>query len=197
MTNILEVQEYQEQVSFVESKANELVISSPEDMVVASDLLNDLKKVETAIVERKTAITRPLMTALASARDLFKPLETGYASAKTTIKSKMLSYAEAEEARITKEAARVEKRVAGGTMRPDTAMRKIEEAGEVKKTFDGTSSKTSIRIVTKVRIVDESQIPREYLVPDMTKITNAILRDKQVISGIETYAEKSIVGSSR
>ena len=187
-----EAEEYQNQVSFVKEKAGELTITSDEDMTIASDLLNDIKKVETVISERKQAITRPLMSALASARDLFKPLETGYAEAKTTIKGKMLSYSADEEARIVKESERVEKRVEKGTMKVETAARKLEEAGEVKKTYSGGRSKTSIRTVQKVRIVDESQIPREYLIPDMKKITDAILRQGEVVSGVETYEEKII-----
>ena len=191
-----EVSEYKDQVLFVQEKANELGIQTEQDMVAASDLLNDLKLVETSIVERKQAITRPLMEALSSARDLFKPLENGYSEAKKTIKGKMVDYTDKEEARIAKETERVEARVAKGTMRPDTAIAKMEEAGEIKKSFAGTTSKTSIRKITKIRIVDENEIPREWLEPSMKRITQAVLRDKEVIPGVETFEEKSIVGSS-
>jgi hypothetical protein len=191
-----EVSEYNDQVSFVQDKANGLTVASDSDMTTASDLLNDLKQVETSITERKQAITRPLMTALSSARELFKPLEKGYADAKKTIKDKMVAYSEEEEERIEKERERVEARVLRGSMRADTAVKKIEEAGEIKKTFEGGTSKTSIRVITKVRIVDELQIPRDYLTPDIKAITEAVLRQKKVINGVETYSEKNIVGRS-
>lgn len=192
-----EVAEYQNQVSFVQKKADELIVASEDDMAVASDLRDDVKKVEKAYIERKQAITRPLMASLASTRDLFKPLEKAYASAKETINDKMLAYNNAEEERITKETNRVEKRVEKGTMRADTAVRKIEEAGEVKKSFDGLNSKISIRKVTKIRIVDEDQIPREFMIPDLKQITEAVLRGKQTIAGVETYEEKSIASLTR
>ena len=192
-----EIKEYKDQVLFVQKAANSLEIKSPEDMAKGSDLLDAVKKVEASIIERKEQITRPLMTALASARDLFKPLEVGHVEAKKTIKAKMLEYSLAEEERINKEKERVEKRVEKGTMRTDTAIKKMEEIGDVQKSFEGGTGKTSIRTITKVRIVDESLIPREYLVPDMTKITEAVLRQKLTIAGVETYEEKSIVGSSR
>jgi hypothetical protein len=191
------VAEYKKQILFVQQKANELVIASDEDMAKGADLLDAVKKVETGIIERKEMITRPLMSALASARELFKPLEVGHAEAKKTIKAKMLDYTIAEDERIAKEKERVEARVEKGTMRMDTAVKKMEDIGDAKTSFAGEKAKTSIRVVTKVRVVDESLVPREYLIVDMTKVTEAVLRQKIIIPGIETFKEKSIVGSSR
>lgn len=192
-----DVKEYKSQVAFVQKGADNLVIATPDDMAKASDLLVAVGKIEKAVTERKEAITRPLMSALASARDLFKPLEAGYAEAKKTIKGKMLDYSIAEEERINKEKERVEKRVEKGTMRTDTAISKLENIGEAPKSFSGESSKSSLRTVTKVRIIDENLLPREYLVPDLKKITEAVLKQKLSVPGTETYEEKSIVGSSR
>jgi len=192
-----EVQEYQTQVSFVKESADRLAIQTHEDMVVASDLLGSVKRVKEAINERKNDITRPLMSALSSARDLFKPLEAGYAEAEKTIRAKMLTYSIKEEERIASAQAKIEGRVERGTMRQDTGIKKLEEIGDVPKSFDGSVSKTSLRTVTKVRIVDESMIPREYLVPNTVAITNAVLRDKIVIPGVETYEEKTIVSKSK
>tara|TARA_R100000750_G_scaffold62574_1_gene56745 strand:- start:29 stop:640 length:612 start_codon:yes stop_codon:yes gene_type:complete len=192
-----EEEEIKNQVLLVQEQADGLVIVSDEDMSQASDILNAVKKVEKTIIDRKKEITGPLMKALASARDLFKPFEVGHVEAKKTIKAKMLEYSIVEEERIEKEKERVEKRVEKGTMRVDTAVKKIEEAGEIKKSFDGSSSNSFIRVATKIRITDESLIPREYLIPDMKAITEAVLKGKQTVAGVETYEEKSIVGRTR
>ena len=192
-----ELKEYKSQVLFVQKAANALVITSNEDMTKGSDILNSVKQIKKSITERKELITRPLMDALASARDLFKPLETGYAEAEKTIKAKMLDFSIAEEERITKEKARVEARVEKGTMRTDTAIEKMEQIGDSKNSFAGESSKVSIRRMVKVRIVDESLIPREYLVPDMTRITEAVIRQGQIVPGVETYEEKVIASTTR
>ncbi len=192
-----EVSEYKNQISFVQDQSKKLVITSEEDMAKGSDLLDELKLVEKAINDRKKAITKPLMDGLASVRNLFKPLETAYSEAKATIKDKMLVFTIAEEERINLEKSRVEARVEKGTMRTDTAVNKLEGIGEVKKSFTGETGKTSIRKVTKVRIVDESLIPREYLIPDEKKITEAVLKGGAVIAGVETYEEKSIVSRTR
>jgi len=191
-----EVAEYNNQISLVVEKAEGLTIVSKEDMVVASDVLDEVKKVEKSIVDRKKEITGPLMTALASARGLFKPLEEGHKEAKGIIKVKMLDYTVAEEERIEIEKERVVKRVEKGTMRVDTGIKKMEGIGDAPKSFEGTNSKTSIRKITKLRITDESLIPREYLIPDMKKLTEAVLKDNLEVPGTETFIEKSIVGRS-
>lgn len=195
-TQLIE-KELKPQVLFVRRAAEDLVIASEEDMAKGADLLDAVKKVEAVIIGRKEQITRPLMVALASARDLFKPLEIGHTEAKKTIKQKMLDYSIAEEERINKEKARVEARVEKGTMRTDTAIKKLEGIGDASKSFSGSTGKTSIRTVTKVRIVDESLLPREYLVPDMQKIQEAVLKQKLSVPGVETFEEHFIVGSSR
>lgn len=192
-----EIKEYRSQVSFVQKGANDLVVATPDDMAKASDLLVAVGKIEKAVTERKELITRPLMTALVSARDLFKPLEVGYAEAKKTIKAKMLDYSIVEEQRITLEKSRVEARVEKGTMRVDTAVKKLEGIGDAPKSFAGESSRTSLKTVTKVRVVDKSLIPLEYMEPDMVKINQAVLKQKLIVPGVETFEERSIVGSSR
>ncbi len=191
-----ELKEYKSQVTFVQKAANDLVISSNEDMEKGTDLLNAVKQIKTAITERKEQITRPLMTALASARDLFKPLETGHAEAEKTIKAKMLAFSESEQTRIDTDKDRIQKRVEKGTMKVETALDKLENLGEVGKSFSGDSGKVSIRVIRKVRVVDETLLPREYLVPDLKKITQDALQGK-LIPGIDIYEEKVVAAGSR
>lgn len=192
-----EVVEFRGLVDFVKAEANKLVVASDEDMKKASDLLVQVVQVEKAIQERKEKITRPLMAGLSEARELFKPMETGHAEAKKTIKAKMLEYTIAEEERIEKEKNKVIARAEKGTMREDTAIKKLEDIGEAPKAYAGESSRTSLQTVRKVRITDEALIPREYLVPDMVKIKDAVLKEKLTVAGVEVYEEKSIVGYSR
>lgn len=192
-----EVVEFRGLVDFVKTEANRLKVENEEDMKKASDLLVQVVQVEKAIQERKEKITRPLMAGLAEARELFKPMETGHAEAKKTIKAKMLDYTIAEEERIAKEKERVEARVEKGTMRVDTAVKKLEDIGEVKKSVSTESGRTSLHTVRKVRIVDESLLPREYLVADVKKINEAVLKQNLIVAGTEIYEEKSIVGYSR
>lgn len=179
-----EMSEYRTQILTVQKMANELRIESVDDLSKATDLLKTVSDGEKLITSRKEEITRPLMKALASGRDLFKPIELGFADAKKVIKSKMLAFQIEEEERIAKETARTEARVAKGTMKAETAAAKLEKIG--------TAPKMNTRTLVKVRVVDETLIPREYLVPDMTKITEAVLRQGASIPGVEKYEEKIV-----
>jgi len=188
-----EIAEYKSEVSAVQKAANDYVIVNQDDLDRGADLLHEVKRVQDIITARKEEITRPLMKALVSARDFFKPLEMSYEDAKKTIKAKMLAYQveQDEKARIEKE--RIANRVAKGTMRPDTAIKKMEEINEPEFKGKGSVGKVQTRTIVKVRIVDETSIPREYLVPDMSKITEAILRQGIEIPGVERYEEKQLV----
>lgn len=180
-----ELAEIKSQVSGVQIAANNLSVNNQTDMDLATDLLHNVSKVEKLIIERKESVTKPLMKSLAAVRDLFKPLEIGYSEAKKTIKAKILAYTIEEDDRITKEKNRISARVERGTMRADTAAGKLEAVGE--------GPKSNIRTLKKVRIVDETIIPREWLEPSMTRITEAVLRQNMIIPGVEIFEERVIV----
>ncbi len=188
-----ELIEVKEHVTTVQDVANALLVNSPESMAQATDALHRVGQAEKFIAFKKEGITRPLMQSLASVRDLFKPLETNLAEAKRIIKGKMISWQTEEDARIQKEKDRITKRVEKGTMKPETAAGKLEKVGDAPVSTKGDVGKATIREVKKVRVADEALIPREYLVPNMTLITESVLRKGLTISGIELYIEKVVV----
>ena len=189
--------EIKSQVSIVQQSANALVVEDKKSMSLATDLLHNVSQAEKYVIERKEEVTKPLMGALAKVRDLFRPMESNLADAKKIIKSKMLEFSILESDRIEKEQQRIAKRVEKGLMRADTAAGKLETLGESSAPVEGESGKSSIRDVKKIRIVDETAIPREYMTPNMPLITEAIIRKGLTISGVEMYVEKIIVSRSR
>lgn len=176
----------------VQAAANNFQIFNEEDLSKSADILKHISDGEKLLTTRKEDITRPLMTSLSSVRDLFKPLELGFAEAKKVLKSKVLAYQIEQDDKAEKEKAKIAARVEKGTMRADTAANKMENVVESSKSIAGNSGKISVRVLTKVRITDEYAIPREYLVVDMIKITEAVLKQGITIPGVEKYEEKSI-----
>jgi len=185
--------EIKQQVSIVQQSANALVVEDQKGMSLATDILHNVSQAEKYVIEQKEAITRPLMASLAKVRDLFRPVESNLADAKKIIKSKMLEFSILESDRIEKEQARISARVAKGTMKNETAASKLEALGEVNAGSQGEVGKSSIREVRKIRIIDETVIPYEYMMPNLPKITEAIIRQGLTISGCELYVEKQIV----
>lgn len=179
--------EAKQSVLTAQQQANILKITNPDQADDAAILLRTIKDYHKSLIARKEEMTRPLMKSLASIRDLFKPLEGDLLDAEKITKGKLLAFQIEEEERIAIAAKKVTDRVDRGTMRPDTAAEKLGVIGEVKK-VKGIQTRT----LTKVRVVDEALIPREYLVPNMVAITEAILHRNEQIPGVEKYEEKSL-----
>lgn len=171
-----------------------IIIKSPEDFESAVELGSKIKLVSKAVTQRKEAITKPLNEALKSARDLFRPLENDLDSAETELKSKMLSFKEEERKKIAETQAKVEARVEKGTMKQETALKKVQDVQEstTAKTVETSSgAKATEKFVTKYVIVDETAIPREFLVPDMAKIKESFKLGVPV-AGVEARKEATM-----
>lgn len=195
-----ELQEIKTQVSTVQQSAMSLVVENKEDMAKVADLRHNVTQAQKFILSRKEEITRPLMKSLASIRDLFVPLESSLKNAKSIIDEKVKAWDVEETNRIETQQAKLASKVASGYMKAETAAGKLETLGEVSKMTEGSTGKMIFRSVPKVRIIDETLIPREYMVPShqdyknqLNKITEAIIRQGLTISGCELYVEKQIV----
>lgn len=179
------------QISKLENQATAVTIEDPKGYSDAIDIVARLKEIGSNIKNKKESITKPLNEALRNARELFKPIEEQFINAEKIVKTKLLDYkrAEDEKARIEEEkiAARVEK----GTLKMETAERKIGEVERVDNSSQGKVGKIEVRKIKKVRIVDEMAIPRDYLIPDMVKIRREALEGKQ-IAGVEIYDEEIV-----
>lgn len=183
--------EFRSEVSAVERKADAIEITKSEEYANAVDIVAKLKEIGSKIKEKKESLTKPLNEALRNARELFAPLEMQFSNAEGIIKGKLLDYKRKkdEEARI--EEARIAARVEKGTLKIETAERKMEAVERIDTTTRGDVGEISIRKIKKVRIVNESLIPREYLQPDMVAIRRDALGGK-AIAGVEVYDEEVV-----
>lgn len=175
--------------------AEALEITTPEQMTSATDLLSKMKTVAKMIKERKEAITKPLMEALTSARDLFKPIEANLEAAERVVKGKMLDYQREQDEKAEAERIKIAQKVEAGRMKPETAVAKMEKIEDAPASVQGKVGAMAFRTIKKYRVTDESKLARKYLMPDMAKIT-ADLKAGAVVEGAEAYEEK-VVASSR
>lgn len=187
----VELQPINAQLAKLENQANMATITTQEEYARAIDLVSELKEAGSKIKNLKESITKPLNEGLRNARAMFAPVEERYENAERIIKTKLLDYkrkvddeARAAEAKI---AARVEK----GTLKLETAEKKLDAIERVETTTQGKVGAIQIRVVKKVRITDANALPREYLVPNETLIRKDALSGK-VIPGVEVYSEESI-----
>lgn len=187
-----DIQKYRSHTDKLVEAARTFTITSAKDVEESADILHNIKLVEKAVIEKKEEITKPLMASLAATRDLFKPFEEAFDSARKMIKRKIIDFNEAEQQRIAAKNEKLAARVAKGTMTAETAAQKMDAVGQAKTSVSGSVGAIQTRKITKVRVIDEAAIPREYLVPDISKITIAVLQENKTVPGTEKYTETII-----
>lgn len=179
------------QVSKLENQATAVTIESQEGYESAIDLVSKLKETGSEIKNKKESITKPLNEALRNVRDMFRPIEDQFANAERIIKNKLLDYKRKKDEEARAEEARVAARVAKGTMKLETAEKKMDSIERVENTTRGQVGQVQIKKIRKVRITNQDEVPRKYLVPDMVLIRQDVLGGI-VIPGVEIYEEETI-----
>ena len=160
------------EVITAQQSANALSVTNPEQAEQASNILHFIKEKTRMLTEEKEKLTRPAMQTLASIKALFAPQELALKDADKMVRAKMLAYQIEKQDRIDTAKAKIAARAARGSIRQDTAVKKLGEVGAVAKT-------TGVKFTTrrKLEIMDETMIPREFLVPDREAITRALFAD--------------------
>lgn len=186
-----EIAIFKAQVSRLENKADSIMIESKEHYTEAIDIVAKLKDTGSKIKLSKESITKPLNESLKNIRALFAPLEEQFEKAERIIKIKLLDYKRKIDAEAKAKEDAIAARVEKGTIKLETAEKKIENIERVEQTTKGKIGEVQIRKIKKVRIINEADIPREYLIPDMVSIRRDALGGKS-IKGVEVYEEESI-----
>ena len=123
---------------------------------------------------------------------IYKPVEKELLECDRIVRDKISEY-QTEQVRLARlEEQRLAARVEKGTMKLETAIRKVEQIEKPENKVDlGEAHAMHFREDRIPRIVNEADIPREYLVPDMSKIKVAIkqLNLVEEKSGIFTTRE--------
>ena len=175
MTTDLVPVEVVKQVLNVQQEALSLEVVNPDSAERASTILHAIKEATRILTERKVEITRPAMESLAKVKALFAPRELALKDADKMVRAKMRAYQIEEQDKIDTKKAKIAARVEKGTLRADTAVAKLGEVGETKKT-------EGIKFTTRrqLEIMDETMIPHEYMIPNREMITKALFADVPV-----------------
>lgn len=176
--------------------AKALSVENDEQLIEAKDLLTNINRAGDMMKRLKDGFIKPLNDLLKSYRAKFTAPETELDQAVMIVKTKILNYHNKLEAKRREEEARIAARVEKGTMKVETAARKIEAMPTIQTKVSAGNSLGSItfREEKKVVIVDENLIPRQYLVPDMVLIRRAALAGVE-IPGVKIDVVKNIANT--
>lgn len=187
-----DVDTIKKEVSVVQALANSIEITDEESFSKSSDVLSKIKQYGKIIKERREEITRPLLTSLNSVRNLFRGVEDACESAEKTIKNKVSSYLAEQEIKVNIEKQKIADQIEKGKLKnPETIAKKLDNIEEVKTNTSGEFGKIRTREVKKIKIVDETLLPREYLIPNEKKITEDFKNGIE-IPGTEVYIDRII-----
>ena len=173
-------------VEAVESQSR-FKVTSEEKLQMAVVARKQIKEASKNLETQKKSITDPLNAALKNTRTLFAPFEERLQVVDKWLGGQMLDWMEKKDAEARAKAVEVEKKVAEGQITFAKASAAVEKATAKVEAIP-------VRELTRLRIVDASKLPREYLVPDEGKIF-AALKGGQKVEGAELYKEKIVVNA--
>lgn len=179
-----------EAIKIAEEKAMTLAdnsrikVNSQPTLDQAKTSLTQVKEIKKIVQEKKDSVVKPLNEALKNTRALFKPIEDKVDVIETYLKGEVLKYntklLQEQRKREEEAQAKIEK---GAT---------FEEATKLVANTEKKIDAIPTRKIKRLKIVDESKIERQFLIPDEQAIKEALLSGIKV-SGCELVEEEIIV----
>lgn len=191
MEKTKEIVEIQKQSTTIQEFAERVAITNDEEYAEAGDKTKDIKLLGKLIKEQKEKYTLPAKQIIAEANERYSPYEKICAEAERTIKNKMICYYNEQEEKRRKEEEVLAKRVEKGTMKETTAVRKMEQMPEQKKTIDAGRSQVQAKTRREAVIIDPSIVPKEYWDLNESRAKRAALAGA-IVPGVEIRFVKDI-----
>lgn len=192
------IKEISADVKKQQSVAQKLVVTSPEEVVKATEFLGGIKARLKKIEDLRTAFVKPLNDHVKTINAMFKEQSSPLEAIETTVKRSISDFKLEEEKKARAEEARLAK------IR-DTANAKREEKGQdqiftpvktverSEQTVNTDAGRSTAKKVWKYRIVDIDKVPRQYLRCEIkhSEVTKAI-NEGLKIEGLDIYEDFDI-----
>lgn len=185
-------------VNTLVEKAKELDICDASTNEYGIGLLSKIAEGKKKAEALRKLFTDPLNQSLKAINGFFKNLTAPLDEADTIIRNKVLMFRKAEEERARKEAEELQRKL-------EEEAKKQAEMGNKEvippppvvaqtppTTMTAKNGSATVRKVWDFEIEDEGAIPREYLIPDTTKIRQAIKDGVREIAGIRIFQKETI-----
>lgn len=195
------------EASDLELRANALVVYDDTTAGEATNALGFIASAKKKLEEKRTFFVKPLNDQVKAINTMFKQYNTPLDNADRTLRGKVLAYrqevqrkAREEEERLRKLAEKEQKRLEkkaekkGEPAPPPIVMPTIEAAP---KTIQADMGTATTKTVWDFQIVDESQIPREYMVVDEKKIRAVVKAGVREIPGVKIYQTEQLAIRAR
>ncbi len=166
----------EKEFSPIEKKVQSLKVVDEKSKVVAAGYLKQAKDVLKKVVDFKEKKTKPLNEALKVIRAETAPVELRLKAVIDSLTRSLTVY-QTEETRIADEkAAKIAARVGEGKgkLKGETAMAQINELDTPSRVVATDAGVVGFRKQSRLEVFDETLLPREFLMPNLPAINNAL-----------------------
>lgn len=203
---------YLELIENIEKALDEssmIVIVTESDVATAANYIANFKKIEKKIESFRKELVQPLMDKKAEIDSFFKSIPARFEDELKRLNSEVLEFKRKVEVEARKKAEEERRRLEEEALQNAIKEGRDEPAiipeiiPQVKKVSEMNAAKVHTRKTKTITIINESLIPREYLIPDEQKIRaermkyEACNEDgsqvKSTIPGVEFTFNESVV----
>lgn len=175
-----EIEVVRQSVSRMKTMIESSPVTTDEELGTVADKVKNIKTLAKAIKEKKDKFVAPAKAIVDEAKATFDPLIKECENAELILKERAQKYmlAKEEKDRIAKE--KIAAKVEAGTMKPETAVKKMEAMPEVQNTVR-TDTGAGLRMAKRkvAKITDVSLIPDEFWIVDEVRVRReALEREK-------------------
>lgn len=178
------------------TEANNLEVKTQEDYEKATAVLGKIKTAQKLIKANRDTVLKPILEAEKAERARWKPIEQEIEQAEVIVKQKMLGYVNRIEQEAREKERKVQIQIKTGKIRPETALKKLENVQQAPKTVSADTGSAQVKKVRTVKIIQSDLIPDQYWTLNEVLIRKDALAGVQ-IPGVEVVEENSIAGMSR
>jgi hypothetical protein len=203
------------QTDVILADAEQYKVTTATQYADAGDVLKRIKGHQKKLEEAETGITKPINDGLKAIRDLFRGPKERATRAESLVKRAMIAYSteqdrlRREEQQRADEVARKEREALEAKAAKAAESGKVEKAAALEQRAatvvapvihraPPTVAGVSMREVWKFEVLDEMQVPREFLSVDEKKIRAVVsaLKGGAVIAGVRVYPEKTLAAGA-
>lgn len=169
-----------EKVKGMQAMIDASPVTNDEELGGVADKIKNVKMLLKFIEEKKEKFTEPAKAIIAEAKETYDPLIKECRNAEIVLKDRAGKYMLAKEKKQEKDQKKIADRVERGTMKTETAVKKLEAMPEVPNTVR-TNQGSALRMAKRkvAKITDPSLIPDEFWVIDEVRVRReALEREK-------------------
>lgn len=182
----------EDKVKGMRKMVEDTTVTNQAELEDVANKISMVKKMGKFVRQEMERYTKPAREIIKNAQDKFLPYEKECKQAEDDLKKKAQVYMIAEEEKRKKQEEKIAKDLDTGKIKKEeTALRKMEEIGEQKKTVDTGGAKLTMKKVRVAHIVDPEQVPKEYWIIDEARVKKAAVAGA-VIPGVEVREESQM-----